>query len=130
MTTIPPNWLGSIIQSQGAQERAGQAKSAEEAKGTERGAFSDKLRDVIENTDRDVEVYSDAEGTGSQGSPSSEAEEPALTPQSKHYGDAGAVSKPAARSSSRRRRMFSSSLGRSLAATSGLRVASISSAAW
>ena len=75
MTTIPPNWLGSIIQSQGAQERAGQAKSAEEAKGTERGAFSDKLRDVIENTDRDVEVYSDAEGTGSQGSPSSEAEE-------------------------------------------------------
>ena len=77
MSTIPPNWLGSIIQSQGAQERAGQAKSAEEAKGTERGAFSDKLREVIENSDRDVEVYSDAEGTGSQGSPFSEAEEPA-----------------------------------------------------
>ncbi len=77
MSTIPPNWLGSIIQSQGAQERAGQAKSAEEAKGTERGAFSDKLRDIIENTDRDVEVYSDAEGTGSQGSPFSEAEEQA-----------------------------------------------------
>ena len=75
MSTIPPNWLGSIIQSQGAQERAGQAKSAEEAKGTERGAFSDKLRDVIENNDRDVEVYSDAEGTGSQGSPFNEAEE-------------------------------------------------------
>jgi hypothetical protein len=77
MSTIPPNWLGSIIQSQGAQERAGQAKSAEEAKGTERGAFSDKLRDIIENTDRDVEVYSDAEGTGSQGSPFGEAEEQA-----------------------------------------------------
>jgi len=77
MSTIPPNWLGSIIQSQGAQERAGQAKSAEEAKGTERGAFSDKLRDIIENTDRDVEVYSDAEGAGSQGSPFSEAEEQA-----------------------------------------------------
>jgi hypothetical protein len=76
MSTIPPNWLGSIIQSQGAQERASQAKSAEEAKGTERGEFSDKLRDVIENADRDVEVYSDAEGTGSQGSPFSEAEEP------------------------------------------------------
>jgi hypothetical protein len=74
MTTIPPNWLGSIIQSQGAQERASQAKNAEEAKGTERGAFSDKLRDVIENNDRDVEVYSDAEGAGSQGSPFSEAE--------------------------------------------------------
>ncbi len=75
MSTIPPNWLGSIIQSQGAQERAGQAKSAEEAKGTERGEFSDKLRDVIENTDRDVEVYSDAEGAGSQGSPFDESEE-------------------------------------------------------
>jgi hypothetical protein len=75
MTTIPPNWLGSIIQSQGAQERAGQAKNAEDAKGTERGEFSDKLRDVIENNDRDVEVYSDAEGTGSQGSPFSESEE-------------------------------------------------------
>ncbi len=84
MSTIPPNWLGSIIQSQGSQERAGQAKSAEEAKGTERGALSDKLRDVIENSDRDVEVYSDAEGTGSQGSPFSESEdqsEKAETPE-------------------------------------------------
>lgn len=75
MSAIPPNWLGSIIQTQGAQERTTQAKSAEEAKGTERGAFSDKLQDVIENTDRDVEVYSDAEGAGSQGKPFSEAEE-------------------------------------------------------
>lgn len=80
MSTIPPNWLGSIIQTQGAQDRAGKAKNvadAEQAKGTERGAFSEKLQDVIENTDRDVEVYSDAEGTGSQGSPFSEQEEEA-----------------------------------------------------
>jgi hypothetical protein len=75
MSTIPPNWLGSIIQSQGAQERATQAKNAEEAKGTERGAFSEKLQDIIENADRDVEVYSDAEGSGSQGKPFGEAEE-------------------------------------------------------
>jgi len=75
MSAIPPNWLGSIIQSQGAQERASQAKSVEEAKGTERGAFSEKLQDIIENTDRDVEVYSDAEGTGSEGKPFSETEE-------------------------------------------------------
>lgn len=75
MTSIPPNWLGSIIQSQGAQERAGQAKNAEEAKGTERAAFSDRLQDIIENDDRDVEVYSDAEGTGSQGKPFEESEE-------------------------------------------------------
>ena len=75
MTTIPPNWLGSIIQTQGAQERAGQAKSEEEAKGTQRGEFSERLRDVIENSDRDVEVYSDAEGAGGQGGNFSEAEE-------------------------------------------------------
>jgi len=75
VSAIPPNWLGSIIQTQGAQERATQAKSTEEAKGTERGAFSERLQDVIENADRDVEVYSDAEGTGSQGKPFSEEEE-------------------------------------------------------
>lgn len=77
MSSIPPNWLGSIIQSQGAQERAGQAKSADEAKSAERGAFSEKLQDVIENTDRDGEVYADAEGAGSEGSPFEEREEEA-----------------------------------------------------
>jgi hypothetical protein len=78
MTTIPPNWLGSVIQSQGAQDRAGQAKTTENAEETKRtggGAFSEKLQDVIENSDRDVEVYSDAEGTGSKGSPFEEPEE-------------------------------------------------------
>lgn len=79
MSTIPPNWLGSIIQSQGAQERAGQAKAADEAKGAERGAFSEKLLDVIENSDRDGEVYADAEGPGNQGSPFSESDEEAPT---------------------------------------------------
>ena len=75
MSTIPPNWLGSIIQTQGAQERTTQAKSVEDAKGAERATFSERLQDVIENSDRDVEVYSDAEGSGSQGSPPSEPEE-------------------------------------------------------
>jgi hypothetical protein len=81
MTTIPPNWLGSIIQSQGAQERTGRAKDAEiaeEARRTGGGAFSEKLQDVIENNDRDVEVFSDAEGTGSQGTPFAESEEEQL----------------------------------------------------
>ncbi len=75
MSTIPPNWLGSIIQSQGAQERATHAKSAEQAKGTDRAAFSEELQDIIENNDRDGEVFADAEGTGSQGSPFSEPDE-------------------------------------------------------
>ena len=33
--------------------------------------FSEKLQDVIENSDRDAAVYSDAEGAGSQGRPNS-----------------------------------------------------------
>jgi hypothetical protein len=77
MSAIPPPWLSSVIQSQGAQERAGPAKNAEaadDAKRTGQAAFTEKLRDAIENEDRDVEVYSDAEGTGSQGKPFGESE--------------------------------------------------------
>jgi len=77
MSAIPPNWLGSIIQTQGAQERAGQAKAAEEAKGAARARFSEQLSEVIENDDRDAEVYADAEGAGGRGSPFSEDEEAA-----------------------------------------------------
>ena len=76
MSTIPPNWLGSIIQTQGGQARAAGDKQKAEAAQTEsakEGSFADKLQDVIEETDRDSQVYSDAEGTGSQGSPFEEA---------------------------------------------------------
>jgi hypothetical protein len=72
MSTIPPNWLGSIIQTQGAKARAAGDKQRENVAETERGAegnFADKLQDVIENSDRDSQVYSDAEGGGSQGRP-------------------------------------------------------------
>lgn len=83
MSAIPPNWLGSIIQTQGAQERAGQARNAENAEQAKRagGAFSEKLQDVIENADRDVEVYADAEGTGSQGKPFEEQGEEQASPE-------------------------------------------------
>lgn len=72
MSTIPPNWLGSIIQTQGAQTRAtGDKQSAGAAQAERTGdGFAEKLQDVIEETDRDSQVYSDAEGSGSQGRPS------------------------------------------------------------
>jgi hypothetical protein len=72
MSAIPPAWLGSIIQTQGAQARAAGDKQAESAAESERapGTFAEKLQDVIEETDRDSQVYADAEGTGSQGRPS------------------------------------------------------------
>ncbi len=69
MSTIPPNWLGSIIQSHGAQSRAGEARAAEDAAAAERArdGSAEKRTNVIENDDTDSSVYSDAEGAGSQG---------------------------------------------------------------
>jgi len=79
LSTIPPNWLSSIVQSQGAQERAAGTRAREDADQTERtsdAAFAERLRNVIENDDRDSSVYSDAEGAGSQGRPHSEEQSP------------------------------------------------------
>lgn len=70
MSTIPPNWLGSIIQTQGSHARAAGDKEKESGLQAERvgaDSFAEKLQDVIESSDRDSQVYSDAEGTGSQG---------------------------------------------------------------
>ncbi len=75
MSAIPPTWLGSIIQTQGAQKRAAEAQDAEKAAQAERagaGSFADSLQDVIEASDRDSQVYADAEGAGSRGRPSEE----------------------------------------------------------
>lgn len=77
MSAIPPGWLGSVIQTQGAQARAAGEKQASDDAGAERvggGSFADKLQDVIDETERDSQVYSDAEGTGSQGRPFESAE--------------------------------------------------------
>ena len=73
---IPPNWMGSVNQTTGAAGRAAAERQREKANEVERvaGTFADNLQNVIENSDRDSQVYSDAEGTGSQGRPSSEAE--------------------------------------------------------
>jgi hypothetical protein len=70
MSAIPPSSLASIIQSAGAVDRAAGAKRTERATEAERSAnFSENLLDVIENNDRDSEVYSDGEGAGGQGRP-------------------------------------------------------------
>ncbi len=72
MSAIPPSWLGSIIQTQGGQAHAAEQKRQEGVSQAERvgGTFAEKLQDVIENSDRDSQVYADAEGKGSQGRPS------------------------------------------------------------
>ena len=70
MSTIPPNWLGSVIQTQGAHARTAADKSQEAGAAAERteASFAERLNE-IEASDRDSQVYSDAEGTGSQGRP-------------------------------------------------------------
>jgi hypothetical protein len=70
MSTIPPNWLGSIIQTQGAKAAAAQEKDKQSSAAAERtseGAFANRLQNVIDETDQDSSVYSDAEGQGSRG---------------------------------------------------------------
>jgi hypothetical protein len=76
MAGIPPNWLGSIIQTAGAARRNAADKAKEGASQSEDANFTERLQDVIESSDRDSQVYSDAEGQGSQGRPSDDAEEP------------------------------------------------------
>ena len=84
MSGIPPTWLGGIIQTQGAQTRAAEKKSADGAAQAERtgpDSFAENLQDVIEASDRDSQVYSDAEGAGSQGRPSEEEPPPPASDQ-------------------------------------------------
>jgi hypothetical protein len=72
MAGIPPGWLGSIIQTQGAAQRTGEKKAKEDSSAVENagaGSFADKLQNVVGASDRDNQVYADAEGAGSQGSP-------------------------------------------------------------
>ncbi len=80
MSAIPPNWASSIIQSQGAAARAAEGKQRSEAdKSVTSTPFAQSVRDVIENSDRDSQVYTDAQGTGAggQGRSRTEADEDA-----------------------------------------------------
>jgi hypothetical protein len=82
--------MASVIQSAGAQDSAAAAKRkerADESERTGRGDFAENLQNVIENTDRDSEVYADAEGTGSQGRPHSGEEEEHLDEEEQEQAD-------------------------------------------
>jgi hypothetical protein len=70
MAGIPPTSVGSIIQTQAAEARVAGHKARAAGVESERSgptSFAEKLQDVIEATDRDSQVYSDAEGTGGGG---------------------------------------------------------------
>ena len=78
MSTIPPNWLASPIQSAGAQQRAAEARDKDAAaQGRAAGGpnFAKELIDSVENSERDGQVDSDAEGAGGQGKAFSDADQ-------------------------------------------------------
>lgn len=93
MSTIPPNWMGSIIGTHDTQRQAGAARRKEEAEQIERtepARFSEKLQEVITEADQDSEVFEDAEGLGSQGrSTSEEDHEEAAEQAADQSGDSG-----------------------------------------
>lgn len=91
MSTIPPNWMGSIIQTQGAKASAAeqqQRQQSTQTDGTSGGKFANQLQNVIEAADADSAVYEDAEGAGSQGRPF-EGGEPETEPESTESADEG-----------------------------------------
>jgi len=78
MTAIPPNWLSSVVGAHGAQDQSQVRRVKEAADQAERsssGQFRENLQNIIDNRDRDTEVYTDSEGMGSQGRPFSEGGE-------------------------------------------------------
>jgi len=80
MSTIPPNWLASILGAPESQRSAGAAKNKDAADQAERSGtarFTENLHEAIENADRDGQVYADAQGLGSQGRETPESEEEA-----------------------------------------------------
>ncbi len=82
MTAMPPNVVGSVLQSHMAQHQVSATRETEESQrdnASRRQASAVDERDTtVGTTDTDTQIHSDAEGTGSQGrafsSPEEEAE--------------------------------------------------------
>lgn len=77
MSAIPPNWLGSVIQSGGAQSRASADRAkidSTQSKTTE--PFQHDLIDAIQNGDSDSRTDSEAAGQGGQGRAWTDGEQP------------------------------------------------------
>jgi len=79
MSTLPPNLVGPILQSALVQRQVSQVRDSERAQEAnaqrqQSNVISEK-DSTVETTDDDTQVYSDAEGGGSQGRPFTEQEE-------------------------------------------------------
>lgn len=80
MSTLPPNLVGPILQSNLTQRKAAQIQDSERNQRTNADRRQTKAIDeqdsTVETTDNDTQVHSDAEGSGSQGRPFTETPEP------------------------------------------------------
>ncbi len=80
MSTVPPNLVGPILQSNLAQRQVSQVRDNERAQETnakrQQSNLISEKDSTVETTDDDTQVYSDAEGGGSKGREFTEPEEP------------------------------------------------------
>jgi type IV secretory pathway TrbL component len=85
MTALPPNMVGSVLQSHLAQHQVSVARETEESQrdnaSRRQASAADERDTTVGTTDTDTQIHSDAEGTGSQGrafnSPEEEVEQDA-----------------------------------------------------
>lgn len=71
MAAIPPDIVGSAVQAGNAQRQAARLQEAERTSqlhaARSQARAVDRAADNVETTDDDVQTFSDAEGSGSQG---------------------------------------------------------------
>lgn len=79
MSALPPNLVGSILQSNVSQRQVSNIRNREETQRAtadrQQTAAVDETDSTVETTDDDTQVHADAEGTGSQGRPFTQEEE-------------------------------------------------------
>ena len=80
MSTLPTNIVGTVLQSTLVQRQVSTVRDKEKASSAvdlrQQATIIDEKGSTVETTDGDTQVYTDAEGTGSQGRPFSEQEQP------------------------------------------------------
>lgn len=79
MSAIPPNFIGSAIQSGQAQRQAGESREVEELRNANANAKqvarNEEMDSTVETTDADTQVNTEGGGLGSQGRQSAEESE-------------------------------------------------------
>jgi hypothetical protein len=97
MSTLPTNIVGTVLQSTLVQRQVSTVRDTERASATvdlrQQATIIDEKGSTVETTDGDTQIYSDAEGTGSQGRPFSSEEQPEETAEQKTTpeGDEGTI---------------------------------------